>query len=143
MNPYFIVLFALLVTIAPGAVFAETVMDKDVFAPGSQFDSKPLDEAQQEQQDLTDIWTYSIIIVVGIKLGCLSHAILTMKAIEQKNQKVFGWIANIVDSNMDFQEENISYLRKKIKHPYLGCIPYVNNRNNIDISDYILWPSDV
>ena len=66
-----------------------------------------------------------------------------MKAIEQKNQKVFGWIANIVDSNMDFQEENINYLRKKIKHPYLGCIPYVNNRNNIDISDYILWPSDV
>ena len=66
MNPYFIVLFALLVTIAPGAVFAETVMDKDVFAPGSQFDSKPLDEAQQAQQDLTDIWTYSIIIVVGI-----------------------------------------------------------------------------
>ena len=46
--------------------FAETVMDKDVFAPGAQFDSKPLDEAQQEQQDLTDIWTYSIIIVVGI-----------------------------------------------------------------------------
>ena len=66
MNPYFIVLFALLVTITPGSVFAETVMDKDVFAPGSQFDSKPLDEAQQEQQDLTDIWTYSIIIVVGI-----------------------------------------------------------------------------
>ena len=66
MNPYFIVLFALLVTIAPGAVFAETVMDKDVFAPGSQFDSKPLDDAQQELQDLTDIWTYSIIIVVCI-----------------------------------------------------------------------------
>ena len=84
-----------------------------------------------------------LIIVVGIKLGCLSHAILTMKAIEQKNQKVFGWIANIVDANMDFQEENISYLRKKIKHPYLGCIPNANNRNNIDISDYILWPSDV
>ena len=64
MNPYFIVLFALLVTIAPGAVFAETVMDKDVFAPGAQFDSKPLDEAEQEQQDLTDIWVYAIIIVV-------------------------------------------------------------------------------
>ena len=53
-------------TIAPSVAFAETVMDKDVFAPGAQFDSKPLDEAQQEDQDLADIWTYAIIIVIGI-----------------------------------------------------------------------------
>ena len=54
----------MVVTIVPSVAFAETVMDKDVFAPGAQFDSKPLDEAQQEDQDLTDIWIYSIIIVV-------------------------------------------------------------------------------
>ena len=66
MNLYFIALFALLVTMMPSIAFAETVMDKDVFAPGAQFDSKPLDEAEQEQQDLADIWTYSIIIVVGV-----------------------------------------------------------------------------
>ena len=53
-------------TIAPSVAFAETVMDKDVFAPGAQFDSKPLDEAQQEDKDLADIWTYAIIIVIGI-----------------------------------------------------------------------------
>jgi len=53
-------------TLAPSVAFAETVMDKDVFAPGAQFDSKPLDEAQQEDQDLADIWTYAIIIVIGI-----------------------------------------------------------------------------
>ena len=53
-------------TIAPSVAFAETVMDKDVFAPGAQFDSKPLDEAQHEDQDLADIWTYAIIIVIGI-----------------------------------------------------------------------------
>jgi len=56
----------LVFTIAPSVAFAETVMDKDVFAPGAQFDSKPLDEAQQEDQDLADIWTYAIIIVIGI-----------------------------------------------------------------------------
>ena len=56
----------MVVTIVPSVAFAETVMDKDVFAPGAQFDSKPLDDAQQEDQDLADIWTYSIIIVVGI-----------------------------------------------------------------------------
>ena len=56
----------MVVTIVPSGAFAETVMDKDVFAPGAQFDSKPLDEAQQEDQDLADIWTYAIIIVIGI-----------------------------------------------------------------------------
>ena len=56
----------MVVTIVPSIAFAETVMDKDVFAPGAQFDSKPLDEAQQEDQDLADIWTYAIIIVIGI-----------------------------------------------------------------------------
>ena len=61
-----ITLLALVFTIAPSLAFAETVMDKDVFAPGAQFDSKPLDEAQQEDQDLADIWTYAIIIVIGI-----------------------------------------------------------------------------
>ncbi len=76
MNLYFITLFALAITIVPGAVFAETVMDKDVFAPGAQFDSKPLDEAQQEQQDLTDIWTYSIIIVVGVIIARIAFQVV-------------------------------------------------------------------
>ena len=66
MNLFFITLFVLVITIVPSVAFAETVMDKDVFAPGAQFDSKPLDEAEQEQQDLTDIWVYSIIIVIAV-----------------------------------------------------------------------------
>ena len=66
MNLSLITLLALVFTIAPSVAFAETVMDKDVFAPGAQFDSKPLDEAQQEDQDLADIWTYAIIIEIGI-----------------------------------------------------------------------------
>ena len=66
MNLFFITLFVLAITIVPSVAFAETVMDKDVFAPGAQFDSKPLDEAEQEQQDLADIWVYSIIIVVAV-----------------------------------------------------------------------------
>ena len=65
MNLFFIILFVSVITIVPSLAFAETVMDKDVFAPGAQFDSKPLDEAEQEQQDLTDIWVYSVIIVVS------------------------------------------------------------------------------
>ncbi len=65
-----------MITIAPGIAFAETVMDKDVFAPGAQFDSKPLDEAQQEEQDLTDIWIYSIIIVAGVIIARIAFQVV-------------------------------------------------------------------
>ena len=76
LNLSLIALFVLVITIAPGIAFAETVMDKDVFAPGAQFDSKPLDEAQQEEQDLTDIWTYSIIIVTGVIIARIAFQVV-------------------------------------------------------------------
>jgi len=73
---YFIALFALVITILPGTVFAETVMDKDVFAPGAQFDSKPLDEAQQEEEELTEIWTYAVIAVIGMIIARIAFQIV-------------------------------------------------------------------
>lgn len=124
---------------------AQILLDKTdyLFIEGAGGYDCPLDKLR----NLSDLIKYidaPVIVVVGIKLGCLNHAILTMKALEQKKQKVFGWIANIVDPNMDFQEENIAYLKEKFKHPFLGCVPYINDDiNNIDISDYILWPSDL
>lgn len=56
--------------------FAETLMDKDVFAPGAQFDAKPLDEAQQEEADLAEIWTYAVIAVVGIIIARIALQIV-------------------------------------------------------------------
>ena len=76
MKLYFIALFALVITILPGTVFAETVMDKDVFAPGAQFDSKPLDEAQQEEEELTEIWTYAVIAVIGMVIARIAFQIV-------------------------------------------------------------------
>ena len=51
-------------------------MDKDVFAPGAQFDAKPLDEAEQEQEDLTTIWTYAVIAVIGIIIARIALQIV-------------------------------------------------------------------
>ena len=76
MNLYFIALFVLVIAIATGTVFAETVMDKDVFAPGAQFDSKPLDEAQQEEEDLTQIWTYAVIAVIGMIIARIAFQVV-------------------------------------------------------------------
>ena len=66
-----------------------------------------------------------------------------MKALEQKEQRVFGWIANMVDPNMAFQKENIAHLKDKIKSSFLGCIPNLSYNKDMDISDHISWPPDL
>jgi dethiobiotin synthetase len=63
-----------------------------------------------------------IILVVGLKLGCLNHALMSQKAIG----KISGWIGNIVDPNMQAIEENILTLKQYIKAPCIEIIPYGN-----------------
>ena len=64
------------ITILPSAAFAETQMDTDPFSTGSQFDSKPLDEHQQDEQDMTDLWTICIIIVAGLLIARIAFQIV-------------------------------------------------------------------
>ncbi|MFN7097813.1 MAG: dethiobiotin synthase [Gammaproteobacteria bacterium] len=65
-----------------------------------------------------------IILVVGMRLGCLNHALLTYQAIKQKNCSIVGWIANCIETNMLYQAENIAMLQQQIAAPLLGIIPY-------------------
>tara|TARA_Y100000590_G_scaffold430954_1_gene545185 strand:+ start:104 stop:361 length:258 start_codon:yes stop_codon:yes gene_type:complete len=69
-----IVLFFLAFT--PNVAFGDTQMDTDPFTAGSQFDSKPLDEAEQDQQFLTDLWTTCIVIVVGAIIARIAFQIV-------------------------------------------------------------------
>ena len=64
------------ITILPTTAFAETQMDTDPFATGSQFDSKPLDEHQQDEQDMTDLWTTCIIIVAFLLIARIAFQIV-------------------------------------------------------------------
>ena len=64
------------ITILPSAAFAETQMDTDPFSTGAQFDSKPLDEHQQDEQDMTDLWTICIIIVAGLLIARIAFQIV-------------------------------------------------------------------
>ena len=65
-----------------------------------------------------------VILVVGIKLGCLNHAILTYHTIIQKNVQFVGWVANCLDPKTLALEENIQTLQEWIKSPCLGIVPY-------------------
>ena len=69
-----IVLFGLV--LLPNILFVEADLDKDPFSPGTQFDSKPLDEAEQEDKEISDIWTISIIIVASLLIVRIAFKII-------------------------------------------------------------------
>ena len=64
-----------------------------------------------------------IIVVVGMKLGCLNHALLTIEAIKTRKMKIAGWVANTLAQEMSLLNENIQSLQDRIDAPFLGTIP--------------------
>lgn len=65
-----------------------------------------------------------VLLVVGMKLGCLNHTLLTVREIERAGLKLIGWVANCVDPDMAYQHENISYLQQTLPLPCLAVLPY-------------------
>jgi dethiobiotin synthetase len=65
-----------------------------------------------------------VILVVGMRLGCLNHALLTMRAIADYQLECAGWVANVLDAEMPALQENIEALRERIAAPLLGIIPF-------------------
>lgn len=80
--------------------------------------------AQETVVDLIQQFNFPIILVVGLRLGCLNHAILAYQALLQANIEIAGWIANQVDPNMLSVAENIETLKIFLKAPYWGFVAY-------------------
>lgn len=79
-----------------------------------------------DQQDLGDVAQkidFPIVLVVGMKLGCLNHALLTIEAIKARNLSIAGWVANTLSSEMPLLQENVEALKARIQAPFLGSIP--------------------
>ena len=93
--------------------------------------------------DLVSYLKIPIILVVGIRLGCINHAMLTVESINNHNHNLFGWVANCVDSNMYEIDENIKYLKDNIEAPFMGKVPFQNEINSNKISDYLFWPGSL
>ena len=81
--------------------------------------------AQQDSADLVQELGLPVILVVGMRLGCLNHALLTVEAIAARGLTLAGWVANVVDADMTFAEENIAALQQRIAAPLLGVVPYM------------------
>ncbi|MFZ4076440.1 MAG: dethiobiotin synthase [Legionellaceae bacterium] len=65
-----------------------------------------------------------VILVIGIRLGCLNHGILTSQNILSSGALYLGWIANCIDPHMQAQDETIEALKTLIQAPYLGTMHY-------------------
>ncbi|RTZ48103.1 dethiobiotin synthase [Candidimonas sp. SYP-B2681] len=73
--------------------------------------------------DLAQQLDLPVILVVGLRLGCISHALLTVEAISARGLSLAGWVANTVDADMLSIDANVEALVSRITAPFLGRIP--------------------
>ena len=74
--------------------------------------------------DIASAWQLPVILVVGLRLGCLSHALLTAEAIVADGRPLLGWVGNRIDPSMDAPDENIATLRDLLPAPCLGILAH-------------------
>jgi dethiobiotin synthetase len=78
-------------------------------------------------QDIADLALQlglPVILVVGMRLGCLNHALLTASAIEACGLKCAGWVANVLNADMLAVQANIEALQQRLVAPLLGVVPW-------------------
>jgi dethiobiotin synthetase len=74
-----------------------------------------------------------VILVVGVKLGCLNHALLTQAFIQSQGLTIKGWVANIISEQMSNIEENIATLKHQLHSPLLGTVPFIKGQDLDDV----------
>jgi dethiobiotin synthetase len=92
----------------------------------------PLNQ-QEFISDTVKALNVPVILIVGMKLGCLNHALLTVKALQEDGLILQGWIANQLDPEMPAFEENLDTLRSKIKAPLITTIPWAYDSETSDL----------
>lgn len=86
----------------------------------------PLND-KNDGADMARILNLPVILVVGLRLGCLNHALLTAQAVRANKLPLAGWVANAIDLPMLAQKENIKALEERLNCPLLGVIPFAKN----------------
>jgi len=100
-----------------------------------------------DSADLAAQLNLPVVLVIGLRLGCISHALLTVEAIIKRDLVLAGWVVNEIDPDMCFADENIAALEDRIPAPLLGRIPYLERPSAQDAAQFIDlaglpgWPS--
>lgn len=97
----------------------------------------PLHEAPGQFATSADLATrlrLPVILVVGLRLGCLNHALLTQEAISRRGLTLAGWVANVVDPDMPEQAGNLATLQQQLQAPLLAHWPFEPDRRSEDLA---------
>lgn len=86
--------------------------------------------------DLAKDLQLPVILVVGMKLGCINHALLTAEAIARDGLPLAGWVANSV-ADMSVYQENLNTLKHLLRAPCLGVIPKLDDVNAVTAASYL------
>ncbi|CNE21643.1 dethiobiotin synthase [Yersinia mollaretii] len=78
-----------------------------------------------------------VILVVGIKLGCINHALLTAQAIINDGLPLLGWVANRINPGLAHYAETIAMLRERLPAPQLGQLPYLPHPEEKPLAKYL------
>ncbi|PKH99528.1 dethiobiotin synthase [Shewanella sp. 11B5] len=81
-----------------------------------------------------------VILVVGMKLGCLNHALLTQEVILADGLTIAGWVANQVDAEMAFIDDNLNSLQQMMQAPFLGYVPHLTAATAESAAVYLQLP---
>jgi dethiobiotin synthetase len=94
----------------------------------------PLNE-RETSADLAVALRAPVILVVGMRLGCLNHALLTQEAIRARGLAFAGWVANVIAPGMPHLDRNVGTLVERLHAPLLGEIPYRPGITDDEVAD--------
>ena len=88
-------------------------------------------------QDFAVNMNLGVVLVVGMRLGCINHALLSEQAIKVSGLDFIGWIANFPSPEMDVATENLETLMERIESPLLGVVPYLENPSADEVAKHL------
>jgi len=89
---------------------------------------------RENLSDLALLLGLPVILVVGVRLGCINHALLSAEAIERDGLRLAGWVANIVDPATSRLDENLATLGERLAAPCLGRVPRLPVANAAEVA---------
>ena len=90
--------------------------------------------------DLAQTLGLPVILVVGLRLGCINHALLSAEAIRARGLTLAGWVANTVDPAMASPEASIAMLEQRLLAPCLGLVPHLSPPDAAKAAAFVRLP---
>lgn len=92
---------------------------------------------EHDSADLAQLLKLPVILVVGMRLGCINHALLTAEAIAARGLTLAGWVANSAQSEMAHLDGNLAALKDRLGAPFLGHVPHMDQPDPTRAAEFL------